>query len=80
MVDLLLPVGQWIGVIGLAYGFILVMIHVDCVDAIDPRRDLVARYSGSEIKHLHDDSVRLSGVAVDTDFRGRRATNATYVD
>lgn len=80
MVDLLLPAGQWIGVIGLAYGFILVMIHVDCVDVIDPRRDLVARSSGSEIKRVHDDPVRLSAIAADSNFRGRRARNATYVD
>ncbi|MES2563334.1 MAG: hypothetical protein V4637_11460 [Pseudomonadota bacterium] len=80
MVDLLLPAGQWVCVIGLTYGFMLVMMHAECVDTIDPRCDLVARSSGFEIKLVHDDSVRLSGVAADTDFRGRRSRIATHVD
>jgi hypothetical protein len=80
MVDLLLAAGQLICVIGLGYGFILVMIHADYVDAIRLQRDPVSRNNVLEINLLRYDSARISGVAADSDSQGQRSGTATHVD
>jgi hypothetical protein len=79
MVDLLLAAGQLICLIGLGYGFILVMIHADCVGAIGLQRDPVSRNNVFEINPSRYDSARISGVAADSDSQGQRSGTAPHV-
>jgi len=80
MGDLLLVAVQLVCVIGLGYGFILTMIHADCVDTIGSRRDLVSRTDGFEIKLVRDDSARRGGAAAEHGSLGQRSRTATDVD
>ncbi|HET7158419.1 MAG TPA: hypothetical protein VFI62_05455 [Burkholderiales bacterium] len=77
MMDLLVPAVQVVCALGLVYGFIVVMLHADCVDTIGSRGDLS---DGLEIKLVRDDSTRRSGVAADSDARKHRSRVATHVD
>lgn len=77
MMDLLVPAVQVVYAVGLVYGFVMVMVHADCVDMIGSRGDLS---DGLEIKLVRDDSTRRSGVATDSDAGEHRSRVATHVD
>lgn len=80
MLDLLVAVGQVICVTGLVYGFIIVMVHADCVDTVSRQFDLMLGRDRLEIKTVRDDSARHNGAVADSDSRDRRSRGAIHVD
>lgn len=56
MLDFLFALGQFLCVVGLIYGFILVMSHGDCVDSMRAHYDPVTGHDWLTIKAVHDPS------------------------
>ena len=79
MLDILFAMGQFLSVVALLYGLILIVAHGDCVDTLRRHYDPVTGYPSLRISIVRDDSASRASITAEPLSEGLSATRTPQV-